>query len=63
MLERQAERQRELLESRVSELRQNVRERLDVKRNVRAHVWPLAGAAAVLGLGLGFTLVGVFTRD
>ncbi|HLW55615.1 MAG TPA: hypothetical protein VKW06_22495 [Candidatus Angelobacter sp.] len=62
-LEQQADRQRDLLQSHVQELRQNVRNRLDVQRNVREHVWPLAGLVAAIGIGLGFTLTGLFTRE
>lgn len=63
MLERQAERQRDLLENHVAELRQSVKEQLDIKRHVSEHAWPIAGLAAILGLSLGFTLSGIFTRD
>jgi hypothetical protein len=63
MLEKQAQHQRDVLESHVVELRQNVRERLDVQRNVRKHVWPLAGIMMAAGLGLGYSLTGIFTRD
>ena len=62
MLERQAERQRDQMESHVIEFRQKLRNRLDVKRNVREHVWPLTGVLAVVGLGLGYSLIGIFTR-
>lgn len=63
MLERQAERQRTLLQNHVIELRHNVRARFDVTRNVRRYVWPVAGIMAVLGLALGYTLTEIFTRD
>jgi hypothetical protein len=63
MLEQQAERQRSLLESHVSELRRSVKDRLDIKRNLSRHVWPLAGVVAVLGMALGYAVTGIFTRD
>lgn len=63
MLEKKAEREREVLENHVVEFRRNVKEKLDVKRNVRAHVWPLAGIVAIAGLGVGYSLIGAFTRD
>lgn len=63
MLEIQAERQRDLLENHVAVLRRSVKERLDIKRQLSAHAWPVAGVAAILGLALGFTLTGAFTRD
>ena len=62
MLEKQAERQRNVMEGHVIEFRQRLRSRLDVKRNVREHVWPLTGVLAVIGLGLGYSLIGIFTR-
>lgn len=63
VLERKAAEQREQLHSSVVELRHGVKERLDVKRNVREHLGMVSGALAVAGLALGFTLTGVFTRD
>ena len=63
MLEKQAELQRDVLGSRVVELRQKVKDRLDVKRNVREHVWPVAGILAIVGLGAGYSLTGLFTRE
>ena len=63
VLEKRAEAQRSLLENRVVELRQTVKERLDVKRNLRDHLGPAAGAVALLGLVLGYAVAGVFTRD
>lgn len=62
ILEKLANDQRDQLRGRVVELRRTVRERLDIKRNVREHVWPSAGAAAVLGLAAGFAVTGLFTR-
>jgi hypothetical protein len=62
VLEKRAQEQRDTLQGRVVELRQTVKDRLDVKRNLREHVWPSAGAAAVLGLALGFAVTGLFTR-
>jgi len=62
MLEKQAERQRNLMESHVIEFRQKLRNRLDVKHNVREHVWPLTGVLAVVGLGLGYSMMAMFTR-
>jgi hypothetical protein len=39
---------------------ERVREKTDVKRNVRRHFGPLAGIAAVVGLSLGWGLTGIF---
>jgi hypothetical protein len=63
VLERRAAEQREQLHSSVVELRHGMKQRLDVKRNVRDHLAIVAGALAVAGLALGFALTGVFTRD
>ena len=61
ILEKRAADQRRQLHNSVVELRQTVRERLDVKRNVRRHLWPATGMAALLGLVLGYSLTGIFT--
>jgi ElaB/YqjD/DUF883 family membrane-anchored ribosome-binding protein len=63
ILESRAAHQRSQIQNTVSEFRRNVRDRLDVKRNVRDHVWPAAGAAALLGMVLGYVVAGAFTRD
>jgi len=62
ILEKRANEQRDHLQGRVFELRRTVKDRLDVQRNMREHVWPSAGGAAVLGLALGFAVTGLFTR-
>ena len=61
ILEKRAADQRRQLHNTVVEIRQNVRQKLDVKRNVREHLWPAAGIMAVLGLVLGYGLASVFT--
>ena len=63
MLEERAAMQRRQLHNTVSELRQSVKQKLDVKRNVREHIWPAAGVMILLGLTLGYTITGVFTGD
>ena len=63
ILEQRAAQQRRQLHDTVSELRQSVKDKLDVKRNVREHIWPAVGVMALLGLTLGYTITGVFTGD
>jgi hypothetical protein len=63
VLERQAADERRQLHNSVQELRENVQEKLDVKRNVRNHLGTISGVLAVAGLALGYTLAGIFTRD
>ena len=63
VLERQAAEQRRQLHNSVIELRQSVKEKLDVKRTAREHLWPAAGGLALVGLLLGYGLSGVFIRD
>jgi hypothetical protein len=63
VLEKRAADERRQLHNSVQELRVSVHERLDVKRNVRNHLGSICGAMAVIGLALGYTVTGVFTRD
>ena len=63
VLEKRAADQRRQLHDTVLELRQNVQEKLDVKRNVRNHLGLVSGVLAVVGLALGYAVTGVFTRD
>jgi hypothetical protein len=66
-LERQAAADRRHLHNSVIDLRQavkdRVKERLNIKGKLREHVWPAAGALALIGLVLGIVIAGVFTRD
>jgi hypothetical protein len=61
ILEKRAAEQRRQLHATVAELRQSVKKKLDVKRNVREHIWPATGIMALLGLALGYTITGIFT--
>ncbi|HZQ90862.1 MAG TPA: hypothetical protein VFA60_03625 [Terriglobales bacterium] len=60
--ERAAEQRRQIHES-VSELRSAIRHKMDVKRNAREHLAPVAAVASVLGLAVGWSLAGIFVRD
>lgn len=63
ILEKRAADQRRQLHNSVAELRETVRERLDVKRNVREYLGPAAAIMALIGLIAGYTVTGIFTRD
>jgi hypothetical protein len=67
ILEKRAAQQRQQIHNSVVELRQTVKqtvkEKLDVKRNLREHLWPAAGAMALIGLMLGYSIAGIFTKD
>jgi hypothetical protein len=67
VLEQRAAEQRRRLHNSVSELRssvtETVREKLDVKRYLRPYMGPATTAAAIIGLLLGYSTVGMFTRD
>jgi hypothetical protein len=63
VLEKRAADERRQLHNSVQELRVSVKERLDVKRNVRNHLATACGVMAVVGLALGYTVTGIFTRN
>lgn len=70
ILEQRAAEQRRQLHNSVNDLketvRDEVRERLDVKRYAReysrGYFWQLAGVTSVLALLTGFSVAGIFTR-
>jgi hypothetical protein len=66
ILEKRAAEQRRALHNDVQQLRTvvkaEVRERIDVKRNVSRHFAPIAGATALIALSLGYRLTGIFTE-
>ncbi len=65
-LETRAADERRRLDSSFHELQNRVREKLDVKNNAqqfaRQHVRAASGIAAVVGVMLGYSMAGVFTR-
>lgn len=63
VLEKRAADQRRQLHDTVIELRHNLRKKLDVKGNVREHLWPTVAVMAVIGLVLGYSITGVVTGD
>jgi hypothetical protein len=62
ILELRAAEERRRLHNSVSELRERVRESLDINRLARQYVVPATGAAAVIGLVMGYGVGGFFTR-
>ncbi len=62
VLEERAADQRRQLHNTVVELKSSLRESLDIRRTAREYLLPAAGAAAFLGLLLGYGLAGMFTR-
>lgn len=63
VLEKRAADQRRQIHNTVVELRQNVHDKLDVKRNVRNNLGVLAAVLGIAGLILGYAVTGVFTAD
>jgi hypothetical protein len=63
LLEKRAADQRRELHNTVIELRQSVKKKLDVKRNVRDYVWPAAGVMVVVGLVLGYSVASIAVGD
>jgi hypothetical protein len=62
ILELRAIEQRRRLHNTVVELRDTVRERVDVRRNARQYFWPATGVAAAVGLAMGYGAGGMFVR-
>jgi hypothetical protein len=67
VLQQRAAEQRKKIHQSVDELKQlqtnvteNVREKLDVKRHARQHFWAAAGAASLVALVFSYGLAGVF---
>ncbi len=67
LLEKRAAEQRRSLHNHVQELRSvvrnEIRERTDVKKNVRRHFGAVAGVTAMLALSAGYGFAGMFTRQ
>lgn len=63
ILQLKAVEQRERLHGTISELRSNVRQKLDVKTQAREYVWPATTAAALLSLAFGYTAGSLLHRS
>ena len=61
-LEVRAADERRRLHDSVDELRSWVKERLDLKRIARQYVPVASAVAALIGLGVGYSFAGIFTR-
>lgn len=61
-LEVRAAEERRRLHSSVAELKSRVREKLNVKKTARRYMPYASGAAALLGLLMGYGFAGIFTR-
>ena len=63
VLELRAAEQRRRLHNSVAELRLQMRDKLDLRRNARRYVLPASVVVGVCGLVLGYGFGGIFTRD
>jgi hypothetical protein len=63
LLELKAAEERRRLHNSVAELRLQMREKLDLKRNARRYFWPASAVVGICGLVLGYGFGGVLTRD
>ena len=61
-LELKAAEERRRLHGTLAELRSRVHEELDVKKRVREHLGPACAIAALLTLGLGYSVAGILVR-
>ncbi len=62
VLELRAAEQRRRIHNSVSELRTQMRDKLDIKKNAQEYVWPASGVVGLIGLVLGYGVAGIFTR-
>ena len=63
LLELRAAEQRRRLHNSVAELRVQMRQKLDIRRNARRYFWPASAVVGVCGLMLGYGFGGILTRD
>ena len=61
ILEVRAAEERRRIHERVLELRAQMEEKLDVRRQAASYVWPLSAVAIVVGLVVGWGLAGMFS--
>ena len=63
LLELRAAEQRRRLHNSVAELRLQMREKLDVRRNARRYFWPASAVIGLCGLVLGYGFGAILLRD
>ena len=63
VLENNAAAQRKQIHNDVAELKSRLKQTLEPRKLARQYLAPAAGAAALLGLLLGYGVTAVFTRD
>lgn len=63
LLELRAAEQRRRLHNSVAELRFQVREKLDARRNLRRYFWPASAVVGLCGLVVGYGFGGIISRD
>jgi hypothetical protein len=62
VLELRAAEERKRLHNSISELRMQVREKLDIRRNARQYLAPASAVIGLFGVVLGYGFAGMFTR-
>ena len=62
-LELRAAEERKRLQNTMIEIKSRVQETFDAKRAARKYVKPASAVGAVLGLVVGYTFAGIFTRQ
>jgi len=63
LLELRAAEQRRRLHNSVAELRLQIKEKLDVRRNARRYFWPASAVVGLFGLVLGHGFGGILRRN
>ena len=61
ILEVRAAEQRRRLHDTVLDLREQMSEKLDVRRQAAHYVWPVSGVVALVGLVFGWALTSIFS--
>ncbi len=62
-LELKAAEERRRLHRSLGELRSRMHEELDLKKHVRQHLGVASAVAVLAGLGLGYSIAGLFVRN